>query len=209
MSNLSRRSLVTRAAALPALAVPAVAIAASAEPDPIFAAIDRWNDALAVENESFRIRDNAQEAFMVRYGSLTPSGLPKEMGEVFEKAGDRNPYLSLSTHKQISALKSHADLGKYVPFFHRTLNIQTDDYEKNVARVEEVSEEASSNRFDAAYAIFDIVPTTVAGVRAKIDWAMSVDHVTGLLSDEGEDENGTLGNFLETLYESACLIART
>jgi hypothetical protein len=95
MSNLSRRSLVTRAAALPALAVPAVAIAASAEPDPIFAAIDRWNDALAVENESFRIRDNAQEAFMVRYGSLTPSGLPKEMAEVFEKAGDRNPYLSL------------------------------------------------------------------------------------------------------------------
>jgi hypothetical protein len=40
MSNLSRRSLVTSAAALPALAVPAVAIA-SIEPDPIFAAIEK------------------------------------------------------------------------------------------------------------------------------------------------------------------------
>jgi hypothetical protein len=40
MSNLSRRSLVASAAALPALAVPAVAIA-SIEPDPIFAAIEK------------------------------------------------------------------------------------------------------------------------------------------------------------------------
>ena len=38
MSNLSRRSLVTSAAALPALAVPAVASAAI-EPDPTFAVI--------------------------------------------------------------------------------------------------------------------------------------------------------------------------
>ena len=41
MSILSRRSLVTSAAALPALAVPAVAAAASSEPDPIFAAIEK------------------------------------------------------------------------------------------------------------------------------------------------------------------------
>src|ERR1700755_1309198 len=39
---LSRRSLVTSAAALPALAVPAVAVAAVAEPDPIFAAIEKY-----------------------------------------------------------------------------------------------------------------------------------------------------------------------
>ena len=39
MSNLSRRSLVTNAAALPALAVPAAALA-STEPDPIFAVIE-------------------------------------------------------------------------------------------------------------------------------------------------------------------------
>jgi hypothetical protein len=44
MSKLSRRSLVTSAAALPALTVPAV-VAASAEPDPIFAAIESHRSA--------------------------------------------------------------------------------------------------------------------------------------------------------------------
>jgi hypothetical protein len=39
MSNLSRRSIVTTAAALPALAVPAVACDA---PDPIYAALDTY-----------------------------------------------------------------------------------------------------------------------------------------------------------------------
>ncbi len=50
MSNLSRRSLVASAAALPALAVPAVAEATigSARPDPIFAAIDYQQQAQAV-----------------------------------------------------------------------------------------------------------------------------------------------------------------
>ena len=43
MSHLSRRSLVASAVALPVLAVPVVAVAVSAEPDPIFAAIERWN----------------------------------------------------------------------------------------------------------------------------------------------------------------------
>jgi hypothetical protein len=42
MANLSRRSLVTTAAALPALAMPAVAIAATGESDdPVFAAIEK------------------------------------------------------------------------------------------------------------------------------------------------------------------------
>jgi hypothetical protein len=65
MSALSRRSLVTSAAALPALAVPAVAVAAanmptwrapmlseqSAEPDPILAAIESYKfwDKASVE----------------------------------------------------------------------------------------------------------------------------------------------------------------
>jgi hypothetical protein len=45
MSALSRRSLVTSTAALPALAVPAIAVAACAEPDPVFAAIEACLEA--------------------------------------------------------------------------------------------------------------------------------------------------------------------
>ena len=209
MPNLSRRSLVTSAAALPVLTVPAVAVAVSAEPDPIFAAIERWKEALAVENASYAARSAAQEAFRDRYGSLLPSGMPREMGEVFESQGDKNPYWSLSTHKQITAL-NHTDLGKLtdlrklVPFFHRTLNISTDDYDENVAPLEEASDQAASTRIDAAYAVFDTVPTTLAGMRAKITWAMSVDHVTELFVGTHE----SLGNFLDTLYASARLIAQ-
>jgi hypothetical protein len=45
----------------------------------------------------------------------------------------------------------------------------------------------------------------VAGVRAKIDWALSVDHVTDLLINNADDE--VFGNFLNTLCEAAQLIA--
>ncbi|MGO9399728.1 MAG: hypothetical protein ACLP19_18075 [Xanthobacteraceae bacterium] len=204
MSHLSRRSLVASAAALSVLAVPVVAVAVSAEPDPISAAIERWKKALAVENASYGARSAAQEAFQDQYGSLTPSGMPREMGEIFKSEDDKNPYWSLRTHKQITELKSHPDLGKLVPFFHRTLNISTDDYDENVAPLEEASDQAASTRIDAAYAVFDTVPTTLAGMRAKITWAMSVDHVTELFIGTHE----SLGNFLDTLYASARLIAQ-
>ena len=40
--SLSRRALVTSAAALPALAMPAAALAVPAEPDPAFVAIEKY-----------------------------------------------------------------------------------------------------------------------------------------------------------------------
>jgi hypothetical protein len=86
MSNLSRRSIVASAAALQALAVPAVALAVTAEPDPVFAAIERFEEILAVEVAGSEARTNAQEAFRDRHGSLKPSGLIREVAETFEKA---------------------------------------------------------------------------------------------------------------------------
>jgi hypothetical protein len=41
MSKFSRRSIVSSVAALPALVVPAAAVAASTDPDPIYAAIEK------------------------------------------------------------------------------------------------------------------------------------------------------------------------
>jgi hypothetical protein len=58
MSDLSRRSLVASAAALPTLAVPAVAVAVAAEPDPVYALIEahkqacqNWSDAVDIQDE--------------------------------------------------------------------------------------------------------------------------------------------------------------
>jgi hypothetical protein len=209
MPKLSRRSLVASAASLPALAVPAVAVAAtSAEPDPIFAAINRWKEACADEAAGCKALCAAEEAFRDRHGSLLPSGMPREMGEILNEKGERNPYWAFRTHEQITAMKSDANVRKLVPSFHRLLNAQTADYEENVAPLQGASTGATSARIDAAYAVFDTVPTTLAGMRAKIDFAMSVDHVTDLLSAQDEGERGTLGDFLETLYESARLIAQ-
>ena len=52
-------------------------------------------------------------------------------------------------------------------------------------------------------AVFEVVPSTLAGLRAKIDFAMSVDHVSMCLTDADE----SFGMLLETLYASASLIA--
>jgi hypothetical protein len=124
-SILSRRTLVTSAAALPALAVPAIAFAAT-DTDPIFPAIERWKEALAFSDGTF------------------------------------------------------------------------------AAPLEE--EAALIKESDAVDAIFQTVPTTSAGIRAKIDFAFSVNHVTNHLKSEISDE--PLRTFLDTLYESARMMAR-
>lgn len=61
MSHLSRRSLVTSAAALPALAVPAV-VMASIEPDPIFAAIEAYREAAEASSRLWYQLDEAEDA---------------------------------------------------------------------------------------------------------------------------------------------------
>ena len=179
------------------MAVPAVAIAATADPDPIYAAIKQWKEAVAVELAGFDAQNTAHTAFKDRYGSIFPSGMPRGLAEIFERKSPYkcNPYWMLRTHEQITELKSHADWKIHVPYFHRLLNIQTDDYEANVAPFEEAAYKATSNRIEAAYAVFGTAPTTLAGMRAKIDWARSVDHVTGLLVDNEEQ----IQNFLNTL----------
>ncbi|MFZ1009836.1 MAG: hypothetical protein WAN65_23570 [Candidatus Sulfotelmatobacter sp.] len=60
MPNLSRRHLVTTAAALPALAVPAAAATLAQEPDPIFAAIEKHRRACAETTAAFA-RETGQE----------------------------------------------------------------------------------------------------------------------------------------------------
>jgi hypothetical protein len=102
-------------------------------------------------------------------------------------------------------LKSHPDWRPHVPFLHRTLNIQTEDYEKNVAPIEEAADTATDKRIEATYAVFDTVPTTLAGMRAKIDFAGSVDHITETLQQTHDPER--LKDFLETLYECAARLA--
>lgn len=199
-TDLSRRAIVAGAASVPALALPAVALT-STIPDPIFAAINRWKEALAIEEAAFEAHENAEVAFKDHCGCRYPTGLPEGADKLFEDSGIEHPWNYFRTHEQITGLKG--DLAEFKPLFHRTLNHKTADYEASVLPLEEAQEDASHVRISAALAVFDIVPTTLAGMRAKIDFAMSVDHVTGLLVDNEE----ALQNFLDTLYEAARLMA--
>jgi hypothetical protein len=85
MSNLSRRSIVASAAALPALAVPAVALASTeldrkaeldrifgSEPDPIFAAIEAYERAEDISSKAYEDRDEALDRFEDEYGLDDP-----------------------------------------------------------------------------------------------------------------------------------------
>jgi hypothetical protein len=202
VSGAALASAIATATAVEAL--PAAEAIRETSADPIFAAIERCKEAAAVEEAAFRARSAAQHAFRDRHGSLTPSGMPREMAEIFEKAGEENPYWSLRTHKQITELKNHAELGKLVPFCHRQLNTQTDDYEENVAPFEETADSANNSVYDVIQRFFETVPTTLAGLRAKIDFVTNTQHVTEFLDSSDEDD---LRNFLNTLYASAGLIA--
>jgi hypothetical protein len=81
--NLSRRAILAGAASVPALALPAVGASASTDPDPIFAAIERWKELDAVEQAAFEARDKAIEACDERYGTLI-SAMSKEGRQFFE-----------------------------------------------------------------------------------------------------------------------------
>jgi hypothetical protein len=134
VSKFSRRLLAAPAASPPALAVPAVAVTLH-QPSLTrsMRAIKRWKEAHAVEVAGFEARNAAEKAFRNQYGSISPSVVPRELAEILERHGHEVPYWSLRTYEQITRLKRDADLGKYVPLFHRQLNIQMRDYEEKVA----------------------------------------------------------------------------
>jgi hypothetical protein len=206
--SISRRSLVASAAVMPALAVPAAATAVgSREPDPIFAAIDRCRETLAKEEACCRSYGDAELAFIDRHGRMFPSGLPKvktEFVEAFKRKANVEPSFMFRTHEQITALKGDADLKRHVPSLHRELNLQTRDYEDNVQPFQEASSQATGVRVAATFDVFDVVPTSLAGVRAKIDFILGDDCVTDLLTSDDEDAPyEVIGNLLETLYEAA------
>jgi hypothetical protein len=83
MSTLSRRTLVTSAAALPALAVPA-AISAAVEPDdPIYAAIKKCVEAERAAADAMTRLDDAQTQFKEKYGLEHPDAFRKEIREMW------------------------------------------------------------------------------------------------------------------------------
>lgn len=124
MSNLSRRSLVTSAATLPALAVPGFAVAdLSSAPDPIFAAAlsEAWVEELKPEF------DELTEIWL-RFYALDRSGLwehdgdlhlwdelNNRLGPITREILDQKPktFLGLALQTQAFILHNNDQFGRY------------------------------------------------------------------------------------------------
>jgi hypothetical protein len=74
------------------------------------------------------------------------------------------------------------------------------------AKDDEAQDGACSEVCNATMAVFKTVPTTLPGLRAKIDFALHADHVADLLVNGCEGDT-VLRDFLDTLYQSARLLA--
>jgi hypothetical protein len=172
MSNLSRRSLVTSAAALPVLAVPAVALA-SVEPDPIYAAIEACLEAERIDTKTFARLEEARECFKAKYGMDEPDAFSKELREGWSKIEGLEDFSrsSCGTHKVVDNLadamiRNDEDVGKIRPWLHEELDRQTAAFNETVKPLEDAKNEAYEH-FDSLFqTLLDTVPTTPAGLAA-------------------------------------------
>jgi hypothetical protein len=126
--------------------------------------------------------------------------------EAFKAVGIENADHAFDTHENIAATTKKALwLRGEAPLLHRVLNKQTTDYEQNVEPLDEAASDRADRRIAATYAVFDMMPTTLLGVRAKIDFSFDEDCTTDLLVNSSDGEVSR--RFIETLYEAARVMA--
>jgi uncharacterized protein YutD len=176
MSNLSRRSLVASAAALPALAVPAVAVAATDEPGPIFAAIQAFLDAERADSKLLIELEDAREHFKDVFGMDEPDAFCKKLRQVWAQ---NKECVEISKapcryHETIDKLfdsgfgDTHEDKERLRSFFHKELDKQIAAYGASVKPVEDAQEASSARLEEAAAAFVATIPTTPAGLRTML-----------------------------------------
>lgn len=102
--------------------------------------------------------------------------------------------MHFSTHSQITELKKRMPAAA-IAEMHRELNRQAQDYDLTVLPVEDATDQAFKKRWSATLNVVETVPTTLAGVRAKIEFATSADFVFEALVDN----EGRVHAFLDTL----------
>jgi hypothetical protein len=228
-SILSRRSIMTAVATIgAAAAVPALAEQASVEATPLKLAVNTIDRAGMVARAeqmvdflgSRYIREGWQEsfdrqraaAFLESVRRFDPSAEDCEHfetmrdwmhdhGQSFDWVLDGDPSGMIGTGAKASPRVAEAD-----PIFPAIERWKEALAFSDGTFADPVEEEAAlAKESAAADIIFKTVPTTPAGIRAKIDFAFSVNHVTNHLKSEISDV--PLRTFLDTLYEAARTLA--
>ena len=204
MSNLSRRSLVTSAAALPALAVPAVAQSAPLPGEPIFAAIETYvRSEEAITNTSHEY-SQAEGAFRDEFGSLSPDAFPKGLREELTKIIPGFKYAVTNSHEAIDRAATVLDNDHHIlAGLHRELDRQTAAYNARVRPADEANEAAINEYDNARDQLLSTVPTTQVGLVLLLEIVRD----RQLLFDNIVHNNGEAEQLIKTLATAAKKLA--
>ena len=179
MSNLSRRSLVTTAAALPALALPAVALASTGnqlpvKPDPIFAAIQTHRTYFEAANLA------SDELYKAETGAGATERQPYKMiewrGYMF-CADDIEPGLDWHLKQPNADRKSiEAEYPAIKAKAAETMRAEQEWYERHgLAELQAEKERLFEAEREAIDDLRDRCPTTIAGASALIDYIINAE----------------------------------
>jgi hypothetical protein len=206
MSKLSRRSLVATAAALPALAVPA--IAATGQPDPIFAAIEAhrvsyetWSKALTIADQyptnRRSKRDNAR-LLVGHYDHQKATDTRDAQGNLvitMRPTGERRPiyvhdYAELPTY----APRGLSESEKQDWVDARTLELDKEHERVNrefaqteYGKLQAAAERLGSEEYRMQWELIRTRPTTAAGAAALFAYVRENKYLTEQFFETDKD----------------------
>jgi hypothetical protein len=202
MANLSRRHLVTAAAALPALAVPAFADTLDHEPDPVFAAIAEYTIADKAHGEACRLYGEAEVAFREEFGLMSPDGISKKLRIAWATIDPELGRASLPSHEAIDKFVEGASEAREVAdLLHEEFDFQQAAHSERVIPREEASDSAGCKAWAVRERMLTTQPTTLAGLAALL--RVPLENVT--LRENIDDD---VEPFLKTLSAAAERLAR-
>lgn len=206
MPKLSRRHLVTSAAALPALAMPAAAATLAHEPDPIFVAIREYIAADKAHGEACGLYGEAEKAFLAEFGRLKPDAVSKELRTAWATIDPALGRASLPSHEAIEKfVEGCSDAQDYADVLHEELDFQQAAHSERVIPKQEASDSACDKASAARERMLTTQPTTLAGLAALLRVPLENTTLRENINDDIEPVLKTLSAAAERLAREAVL----
>jgi hypothetical protein len=221
MSNLSRRTLVASAAALPAIALPAVAISAT-EPDPIFAAIeahknihDRFVVALyAADVPDKRSRDERTARVHIgdhNEGDYSMDEKDPDGGYTirYKLTGEKTPIYARTVEeikrnvpRDLDGSARETWIAERIAQLEKEQQRIDDEYAQTEhGQLEAAERQASKHERNALWEMVSTVPTTLAGIAALLAHLRTHEGFSAILDDQYDEI------FAWTMERAVCALA--
>lgn len=176
--NITRRAALAGAAAMiPATAIPALALASGAGPDPIFAAIEAHKEARAYYRACLDKAEAIEEAMHARADAIAaaeaPEGIPLRQAYCAAKYPGRNTPEDAPEWQEWRRIDRAYFNSRYSTIRRQALAAQDGSPEEvEMHRLQDVGVDRED---DAAWAMYETVPTTAAGAAALIWYLLGLE----------------------------------